>query len=127
MYKACSRCGRIHEVKFRCTVNKPKIDYSVYGDQEERKLRSTTAWRKKSEDIRTRAQFLCEVCRDKGLYTYDNLEVHHIVKLRDNADGLLDDNNLVCLCAVHHRQADAGEIDADYLRQLAEKRETRSR
>ena len=127
MYKACSRCGRIHDSGYVCTVNAPLRDYSRYADREERKLRSTTAWLKKSLEIRARAQYLCEVCRDQGRYTYDNLEVHHIVKLRDNADGLLDDNNLICLCAVHHRQADAGEISPDYLRELIERRENRSR
>lgn len=123
MYKACSRCGQIHDTKYKCTKNKPKFDYSRYSTYEERKLRNTAAWANKSIEIRTAAQYLCEVCRDKGVYNYNDIEVHHITKLRDNKAGLLDNNNLVCLCIKHHKQADKGQIDADYLRKLAAKRE----
>ena len=123
MYKSCSRCGQIHDTRYNCTVNKPKYDYSRYSTYEERKLRNTAAWANKSQEIRAAAQYLCEVCRERGIYNYQDLEVHHITKLRNNHAGLLDNNNLVCLCAKHHRQADKGQIDAEYLRQLAEKRE----
>lgn len=91
--------------------------------QSEDKLRSKYAWTKKSKQIREDAGNLCEVCRDKGIATYNNLEVHHIDKLRDNVDGLLDDDNLICLCVRHHKEADNGEIDEEYLRELVKKRE----
>ena len=125
MYKSCSRCGKIHDTKYKCNVNKPKFDYSRYSTYEERKLRSTAAWTEKSIEIRQAAQYLCEVCRDQGIYNYRDIEVHHITKLRDNAAGLLDNNNLVCLCNIHHRQADKGQLDANYLRELAIKRESK--
>lgn len=89
----------------------------------ERNLRSTYAWTKKSEDIRERANWLCEVCRDQGVYTYNGLSVHHIDKVKDDNSKLLDDDNLICLCDLHHRQADNEEIDKEYLRQLVKKRE----
>ena len=57
------------------------------------------------------------------MYTYDTLEVHHIQKLKDNEDGLLDNLNLICLCKHHHELADAGKIDAEHLRELARIRE----
>jgi len=126
MYKACSRCGKIHDSKYTCIVGKQKYDYSRYAEYEERKARNTAAWANKSKDIRTKANYLCEVCRDRGIYNYENIEVHHITKLRDDINGLLDDNNLICLCQAHHKQADKGMIDADYLRQLARKREEKS-
>ena len=66
---------------------------------------------------------LCEVCRAQGLYTYEGLEVHHITKLAENPSGLLDDDNLITLCVYHHKQADAGEIDADYLKKLVKYRQ----
>ena len=120
MYKACSRCGRIHDSNFKCRAG---IDYSRDDITEERRLRNKTAWANKSAEIRERAQYICEVCRDRGIYNYRDLEVHHIVKLRDSAEGLLDNYNLVCLCAKHHRQADKGQLDAEYLRNLAKNRE----
>lgn len=117
MYKSCSRCGKIHPENFTCTKGK------VYAGGEERKLRNKYAWTQKSKEIREKANYLCEVCRDEGVYTYENLEVHHIEKLKDNSGGLLNNNNLVCLCVMHHKLADSGEIDADYLRKLADARE----
>ena len=118
MYKACSRCGKIHKSGYECNVGK------VYQGGEERRLRSKYVWAKKSKAIREKANHLCEVCRDNGVYTYDGLEVHHIEKVKDAPAMLLDDSNLVCLCVEHHKQADNGQIDSEYLKQLAIKRET---
>ena len=120
MYKTCSRCGKIHPFDYKCTKGK------VYSGGEERKLRNTYAWEKKSKQIREKAQHLCEVCRREGRLTYNNLEVHHIVKVKDNTSLLLDDYNLVCLCQEHHKKADKGLIDADYLRKIADDREKKS-
>ena len=69
--------------------------------------------------MRASAQYLCEVCRDEGRYTYEGLEVHHIEKVKDNKDRLLDDNNLIVLCVKHHKDADAGRLSKDYLKKLA--------
>lgn len=65
---------------------------------------------------------MCEVCRDQGKVTTKGLEVHHIDKLRDDPDGLIEDDNLVCLCMMHHRMADRGELAKGYLRGLARQR-----
>ncbi len=59
------------------------------------------------------------------MYTYEGVEVHHITKIRDDAGLLLDDSNLIVLCEEHHKQADEGLLDADYLRKLAEQRDKR--
>lgn len=88
-------------------------------------MRSTYAWTQKAKQIKERAEYLCEVCRDNGRFNYEELEIHHITKVRDNPNLLLDDLNLVCLCVEHHKKADAGELDADYLRKLASEREGR--
>ena len=117
MYKACAVCGKIHDSRKRCTF---KYNYT---DKEERELRSTYKWTKKSLEIRQDAQYLCEVCRDSGVITYEGVEVHHIEKVKDRQDMLLDNYNLICLCQEHHKQADRGEISKDYLRSLAEERE----
>ena len=114
--KSCSKCGKIHPRSFIC--KKPR----VYQSTDERKLRNKSAWHRKSQQIRDDAQGLCEVCRDMGFFNYEGLEVHHITKLSENPDGLLDDDNLICLCTAHHKQADAGELDADYLRELVKER-----
>ena len=116
MYRACARCGKIHDASFTCNVGK------VYTGGRERAMRSSYSWQKKAEEIKDMSQHLCAVCREQGRYVYAGLEVHHIVKLRDDPDGLLDDSNLVCLCTNCHKLADSGDISADYLRELARRR-----
>lgn len=117
-FKACSKCGKIHPYNYKCSVG---VDYNRSKVAED-KLRSKYAWTKKSKQIRDDAGNLCEVCKANGIATYDGLEVHHIEKLRENVDKLLDDDNLICLCTTHHKQADNGEIDPAYLRELVKKR-----
>ena len=117
MMKSCSRCGKIHPYNYKCNVGK------IYNGGHERTLRQTNKWKMESEEIRERANYLCEVCRQTGRYTYNNLEVHHITKLSEDESGLLDNYNLICLCQRHHKDADSGAIPAEYLRQLARIRE----
>jgi hypothetical protein len=118
MFKACPKCGKIHAYNTKCTVG---VDSNRYKTDED-KLRNTYSWHKKSKQIREEALNLCEVCRDQGIYTYDKLEVHHIEKVRENTDKLLDDNNLICLCTYHHKLADKGKLDMAYLKKLVERR-----
>ncbi len=117
-YITCSYCGRIHKAGEKC----PAFT-RIYRGGDERKLRSKYAWTEKSKEIREKANGLCEVCRDNGVYIYKGIQVHHIQKVKDNPSKLLDNYNLICLCDEHHKQADAGKLDADYLRKLAKARE----
>lgn len=115
MKKACSRCGKIHDLGKRCYIG-------VRASAEDRRLRARSAWHRKAEQIKRDAKGLCEVCMDEGVYTYENLETHHIVKLRENPERLLDEENLICLCTRHHKMADAGEISVSYLLELVRRR-----
>jgi 5-methylcytosine-specific restriction endonuclease McrA len=114
--KSCSKCGKIHPRSYKCNVGR------VYKKTDESQLRSKYAWTKKALQIKEDANGLCEVCKAQGVYTYNGLEVHHITKLRSDPNGLLEDDNLICLCVFHHKQADEGEISADYLRELVKER-----
>lgn len=89
----------------------------------DQKLRSTQRWQDKSLEIRKASRFLCAICEEEGTYNYKKLEVHHITKLRDDEEGLLDNYNLICLCKYHHELADEGKLDAEHLRELARRRE----
>ena len=122
MFKVCHRCGKIHASNFVCEAGKQPRRYS---GGTERVLRSSYKWTEKSKEIRERANYLCEVCRDEGVLTYDGLEVHHIIKVKDDEDLLLDNNNLICLCTAHHKQADNNELDRKYLQDLARQRENK--
>ena len=119
-YYSCSRCGKIHPKGYVCKVGVRKKRYRY--TYEESKLRSKGVWTEKSKQIREDANYLCEVCKDKGIYNYRDVSVHHIEKLRDRPDLLIEDTNLICLCKDCHRMADAGMIDKEYLKKLARKR-----
>lgn len=118
MFRACSKCGKIHEQSQPCPVKR-----IVYSGGNERKLRSSYRWTEKSKEVRGAAHYLCEVCKDQNKINYKDIEVHHIVKVKDDESLLLDNYNLICLCQEHHEQADKGLIDTEYLRRLARKRE----
>lgn len=117
-FMVCPKCGKIHRKGFICKENQ-----RLYQGGKERKLRSSWKWTEKSKEIRDSAHYLCEACKAEGRLTYDGVEVHHIIKVRDDESLLLDNYNLVCLCTAHHKQADNGQIDIDYLKQLARQRE----
>lgn len=122
MLKACGYCGRMHNINETCP-RKPTQKGRKYPTKTDAdKLRNTYRWQRKREQIKADAHYLCEVCTAQGHITNQRLEVHHITKLNDAPDLLTDDANLICLCVTHHKQADAGEIEPDYLRQLAAKR-----
>ena len=116
MLKACSKCGKIHDKYFNCGAGAlPKT--------QEQKLRNKSKWHKKSEDIRNRSFNLCAICRELGEINYKNIEVHHIIKLREDPNLLLEDSNLISLCSFHHKLADKGAYSSEYLKELANKRD----
>ena len=118
MLRSCTKCGRIHDINFKCNGG------GRLPQTAEQALRRRTSWTNKSLEIRERSKYLCAVCLDKGeARADDDTEVHHIRKLRDYPQGLLEDDNLVCLCTLHHKQADNGILSAEYLRELAQKRD----
>lgn len=118
MLRSCTKCGRIHDINFKCNGG------GRLPQTAEQALRRRTSWTNKSREIRERSKYLCAVCLDKGeARADDDIEVHHIRKLRDYPEGLLEDDNLVCLCTLHHKQADNGILSAEYLRELAQRRD----
>lgn len=119
MLRSCKYCGRIHDSRYDCG-RKPK---KIYRRSAEVSGRYTHAWDVKSREIKSRSNYLCSVCLDEGALTYEGLETHHIVKLIDRPDLLLDDSNLICLCRKHHELAEKGAISAEKLREIVRKRD----
>ncbi len=117
MLRSCTRCGKLHPYGEECPVKRTRTATA------ESKLRNTNAWHMKAEQVKVASNYLCPLCLEEGIYTYDGLETHHIEKLKDAPDKLLDGYNLIPLCVRHHKMADAGEIDPEHLRELARKRE----
>lgn len=126
---SCMYCGKIHEKKFDCG-RKPK---KTYGKRKESdRFRWQQSWKKKREEIKERDNYLCQVCLD-GLYPIkdrvfncENLEVHHIEKIKDRPDLALDNSNLITLDEYHHEMAEKGMISKEYLKKLVAKKEKTS-
>lgn len=120
MLKSCQYCGRIHDSKFICPQKPKRKKY----DTEQTSFRSGGAWRRKSENIRKRDRFLCQICiRNKygtvKQYNAENLGVHHITPIAEDYGARLDNDNLITLCERHHNMAEHGEIPAEELRNIA--------
>ena len=118
--KVCNRCGRIVDFNLGClnckkTYKKRKAPQDLF--------RNSSKWQKKRKEIFTKAFYLCEYCKSKGILTYNNLSVHHITPLEENIDLGLENNNLIVLCGLCHKEAEDGHIDKQLLYELAEKRE----
>lgn len=61
---------------------------------------------------------MCRCCAARGIITTEELETHHIVPIEQDYELRLDDDNLITLCASHHKLADSGRIPSEYLRDL---------
>ena len=72
---------------------------------------------------------MCQVCIRQSEIKYNphNLEVHHIVGLRNDYNKRLDNDNLITLCREHHEMAEAGKIDASWLLLAAKEQEESNR
>lgn len=122
MWKSCAKCGKIHDYNKRCYAG----DSFRKKDTKANKFRATTEWKNKSEEIREESKYLCAMCIEEGIYNYNQLEVHHIEPLEKNFERRLDDYNLICLCSEHHKLAERGEVEQDYLFNLVMKREEKN-
>ena len=113
MYRSCSDSGRIHpEDKMSKRVDKKNTKESQF--------RNTNAWIKKRNLIKKRDKYLCQLCLKDNVYTYDNLQVHHIILIAKDYNKRLDSDNLITLCRMHHEQAEKGIISKEELYELLE-------
>jgi 5-methylcytosine-specific restriction enzyme A len=126
MLKSCSHCGSIHERKYLCPSKPKRTKYKVTHVD---KFRWTKAWQKKRKAINERDKHLCQVCirelhNTQLKYNFTNIEVHHIIPIAEDWDKRLDDDNLICLCKLHHEMAESGEINRDELLAVVRAQET---
>jgi len=113
MYRSCSVCGRIHPEDKMCKRVHKK-------NTKESKFRNTNAWIKKRNQIKKRDKYLCQLCLKDNIYTYDNLQVHHIIPIAKDYNKRLDSDNLITLCRMHHEQAEKGIITKEKIYELLE-------
>lgn len=113
MFRTCSVCGGIHDENHMC-----KRAYKK--STKESTFRNTNAWIKKRNQIKERDKYLCQMCLKDNIYTYKQLQVHHIIPLVEQYDRRLDSNNLITLCRYHHEQAEKGLITKAELQAIIE-------
>lgn len=121
MLKTCSKCGIVPEGHI-CPHRKPRYKNK---DTKANKFRSTKAWLNKSIEIRQRDKYLCVVCMNNLYHTinqfnFNKLEVHHITPIEEDYNKRLDNDNLITLCAYHHKMAECGDIPKEELYKLIE-------
>lgn len=128
MLISCSHCGKIHEDTFVCKDKEEKVNTYKRKVSKGDRFRWTAVWQRKRREINERDNFMCQVCvrelyDTKMKYTYKGISVHHIIKLIDDWSLRLEDTNLICLCEVHHKQADDGVIGVEELRVIVREQE----
>ena len=82
MLRTCSVCGGIHQEDNMCKRTYKKNSYAS-------KFRNSNAWITKREQIKKRDKYLCQICLKENVYTYNNLQVHHIVPIEKDNDSKL--------------------------------------
>ena len=124
MLKACSRCGKIHP-DGECSiphVRNYKREYKGSIRTEEQKFRSTAQWQRKRWQVLQRDGFCCRLCLHNHKMETRGLQVHHIVKMRDNPSLRLEDTNLITLCPECHSIVERDNSLQPLLRKLTESR-----
>lgn len=117
MLKTCSVCGRIHDFNKTCYRAKKK------PFKASNQFRSTYQWKEKRRQIRERDKHLCQVCLTGKYdtfykYTYNQLEVHHIIPIEEDSSKKLDSENLITLCNMHHKMAEDNKISREELQEI---------
>ncbi len=119
MFKLCCQCGQLHDFNTGpCQAGRYKKRTKAV------QFRNTSRWQRKRKQIRERDKNLCQICQldaydTHRMYTYDNIEVNHIIPINEDIDRALDDDNLICLCSHHHKMADKGIIPRSVMQALA--------
>ena len=87
-------------------------------DKDYLKFIKSKQWHEKSQEVKLLDSYCCLMCKELGLISPKYLEVHHIIKFRNDKSLKLDNNNLITLCIAHHKQADTNKIASSELYRL---------
>ena len=114
--KSCQYCGKIHASNYNCGKKAKRYKEST----DITKLRTCRKWNTMRKIVNERDHYLCRVCLLQHRLTTENLETHHIIPLVEDGSLAYDEDNLITLCAKHHKAADSGKIDRGLLKDLAQ-------
>lgn len=119
--KTCTYCRKIHGKEINCMAKRGyyREKNSRYEkDKDYIKFIKSKQWYNKSQEIKLLDSHCCLVCKSLNLISPVYLEVHHIIKFRNDSSLKLDNNNLITLCVHHHKQADTNKISTNELHRL---------
>lgn len=122
--KTCTYCRKIHGKEINCTAKKGyyREKNSRYEkDKDYIKFIKSKKWHEKSQEIKLLDSYCCLMCKSLGLISPKYLEVHHIIKFRNDLSLKLENNNLITLCVNHHKMADSSKISTNELHRLINK------
>lgn len=126
MLRSCQYCGRIHDSKYICQDKPQRKKQPTEADR----FRWTSLWQRKREEIKERDLYLCQICIRElyntiNKYNTNELEVHHNIKLNEDYNKRLDNNNLLTVCNYHHKLCDKEEIPRDTVQQIINEQENK--
>lgn len=122
--KTCTYCRKIHGTEINCTAKRGyyhEKNSRYEKDKDYIKFIKSKQWFNKSQEIKLLDNHCCLVCKSLNLISPVYLEVHHIIKFRNDSSLRLDNDNLITLCIAHHKQADANKIASSELHSLINK------
>ena len=125
MLKSCKYCMRIHDSKYDCGKKPQRKKERT----DKVKFRSSAAWQHKVEEILERDLRLCQVCirnlyETVQQYTYDNIEIHHAVRIEEDYEKRLDNNILISICEHHHEMAESNKIPLSVILRIITEQES---
>jgi len=116
MLVSCSYCGGYHNRGYKCKAKPSRTKEHTSAS----KFRSKRVWTEKARAIKKRDKYLCQWCLNQDhCFSFQGLEVHHIVPISMDWDKRLDDYNLITLCSFHHKQADKQQLNNAILLEYA--------
>lgn len=103
--------GRPCSLETRLKISKTKThgEWKGFANQNSifRQYCNTPQYKEWRQSIFIRDGFICQQCLELGGY----MEVHHIIPLRDYAEGIMEDNNAITLCRKCHGRTKNREYD----------------
>lgn len=122
--KTCTYCRKIHGKEINCMAKRGyyrEKNARYEKDKDYIKFIKSKQWNSKSQEIKLLDNHSCLVCKSLGLISPVYLEVHHIIKFRNDSSLKLDNDNLITLCVAHHKMADSNKISTNELYRLINK------
>ena len=104
----CKHCLKVHDREHECDAKKKhrrmkqqarRNDnrYKVYND-----CYNTSRWKKVREQVLKDSNYMCEVCMELGKLNHEDIQVHHVEKVKNNVEKMYDIDNLIVVCREHH-------------------------